>query len=399
MKKTYSVCLVFVLISIVAQAQFRYQRKIAEVPTAGWHAIALPESVLTKLDRSFSDIRIYSDDRTETPYLLRISRDEISKQEVTLDTYNVSRKGTDLFFTIKLANDISINHAVINLVEENFDTYVTIEGSNDEKEWFQIDTAQRIISMADKNIRYTSNTVFWSTSRFMFLRFKIANAKSLTLSSVNFSLTTRKSGNYKMSTRAVSTATKDKATEFVSTFISTQYISKLTIEAEPNQKFYRNYQVEMLTDSFKTEKGWQRNYATLQSGVITSLRQDTIQIEPTLLNNLRVIVFNEDNTPIKITAITTWSPEVSLITSLSKGNYVIKYSNPKIGAANYDLSHFVNEIPNELTSLIIGDEEILSTEEETTEEPWFKNKNWLWAIMLLVIGLLGFFTIRMLKKS
>ncbi len=399
MKKTLSICIVLILTSIVGHAQFRYQRKVTEVPTAGWYAIPLDESVLTKLNPSFSDIRVYTNDETETPYLLKVSRDAVSTQEVALETYNISKKETDLFFTIKLSTDVSINHADINFIEENYDNYVTIQGSNNEKEWFEINTAQRIVSIAERNIRYTSNTVFWSPSRFAYLRFKVANAKSLTLSSVNFSLATGKPGNYKTTTRAVASTTKDKMTQSVSVFNSTQYISKLTIEADPNQKFYRNYQIETLADSFKTEKGWQRNYTTLQSGVITSFRQDTIQIQPTLCNNLRVTILNEDNPPVKIKSITTWSPEVSLIASLSTGNYIIKYGNDKIGAASYDLSHFTNEIPNELTNLNLGDEETLKTTANSVVQPWFKNKNWLWAIMLAVIGLLGFFTIRMLKKA
>lgn len=399
MKRFLNICFILLLLSTFAKAQFRFERKIAEVTSADWYSVPLDESILTKLNPSFSDIRIYSSDGTEIPILLRTSHDETSLQKVSMETYNISKKGNDLYFSIKLANQEAINHATINFAEENYDTYITMEGSNNEKEWFAIDREQRIISVADNHIRYTSNTIYWSPSRFVYLRFKVANAKSFTLSSVDFSLTSKKAGVFRMVNHPINAITKNKITELKTVFNSAEYVSKLTIEAEPNQKYYRSYQIETLTDSFKTEKGWQPNYTTLQSGVISSFKQDTILLEPILCSNLRVLIFNEDNPPIKVKSITTWSPEVSLVANLKKGNYTIKYANDKIGMANYDVAHFENEIPTELPKLAIGEEEVLLATENPIDQAWFKNKNWLWAIMVGIVGLLGFFTVRMIRKA
>jgi hypothetical protein len=120
--------------------------------------------------------------------------------------------------------------------------------------------------------------------------------------------------------------------------------------------------------------------------------------EPILCSNLRVLIFNEDNPPIKVKSITTWSPEVSLVANLKKGSYTIKYANDKIGMANYDVAHFEKEIPTNLPRLAVGEETVLIASENHVEQAWFKNKNWLWAIMLGIVGLLGFFTVRMMRK-
>ena len=399
MKRFLNICFTLLLLSTFAKAQFRFERKIAAVTSSDWYSVPLDESILTKLNPSFSDIRIYSSDGTEIPFLLRTSHDETSLEEVSLETYNISKKGNDLYFSIKLANQEAINHATLNFAEENYDTYVTIEGSNNEKEWFAIDREQRIIFVADNHIRYTSNTIYWSSSRFVYLRFKVANAKSFTLSSVDFSLTSKKAGVFRMVNHPINSSTRNKITELKTTFNSKEYLAKLTLEAEPNQKYYRSYQIETLTDSFKTEKGWQPNYTTLQSGVISSFKQDTILFEPVLCSNLRVLIFNEDNPPIKVKSITTWSPEVSLVANLKKGNYTLKYANDKIGMANYDVAHFENEIPTNLPRLAIGEETVLIASENHVEQAWFKNKNWLWVIMLGIVGLLGFFTVRMMRKA
>jgi hypothetical protein len=398
MKRFHNICFVLLLLSTFAKAQFRYERKITKVTSDDWYSVPLYESILTKLNSSFSDIRIYSSDGTETPFLVRTSHDETSLQEVGLETYNVSKKENDLYFTVKLAHQEAINHATFNFAEDNYDTYVTMEGSNDEKDWFAMDRKQRIISVADNHIRYTSNTIYWPPAHFVYLRFKVAAAQSLTLASVNFSLKSKKAGVFRMVNHPINSITKNKITELKTVFNSTEYVSKLTIEVEPNQKYYRSYQIETLTDSFKTEKGWQPNYTTLQSGVISSFKQDTILIEPILCSNLRVLIFNEDNPPIKVKSITTWSPEVSLVANLKKGSYTIKYTSDKIGMASYDVTHFENEIPTNLPKLAVGEETVLIASENHVEQAWFKNKNWLWAIMLGIVGLLGFFTVRMMRK-
>jgi hypothetical protein len=65
---------------------------------------------------------------------------------------------------------------------------------------------------------------------------------------------------------------------------------------------------------------------------------------------------------------------------------------------SYDLVNFANKIPSNAASLNMGDEEKL-TAEEPAVSPLIKNKIWLWVLMGVVIGVLAFFTVRMMNEK
>jgi hypothetical protein len=52
-----------------------------------------------------------------------------------------------------------------------------------------------------------------------------------------------------------------------------------------------------------------------------------------------------------------------------------------------------------LKSLDIGNEWILEKEQVSERAPLFKNKTWLWGIISLTILVLGWFTIKMMRKE
>ena len=141
------------------------------------------------------------------------------------------------------------------------------------------------------------------------------------------------------------------------------------------------------------------NYYTLQSGVLASFQNNFIDFNPTVLQQLRLIVYNLDNPPIKLSAVQAFSPRVSLVAQLPQGDLLLKYGNDRISKPNYDLSHFTNEIPSQLPLVRLQNEQSIAAEAAEKDTPWFKNQNWLWAAMLLILGLLGYFTFTMIRKA
>ena len=59
------------------------------------------------------------------------------------------------------------------------------------------------------------------------------------------------------------------------------------------------------------------------------------------------------------------------------------------------LGHDVVVIDN----MSAGKEEFVNPTKSGVTEPLFMSKAWLWGIMTLIIGLLGWFTIKMMKKK
>ena len=79
-------------------------------------------------------------------------------------------------------------------------------------------------------------------------------------------------------------------------------------------------------------------------------------------------------------------------------NNYLYYGSNYAGQPNYDLVVFKDKIPTEAPLLSLSTEEKLTKEKEPVSA-LIENKLWLWLAMGLIIGLLGFFTIRMMGKK
>ncbi|HRG08124.1 MAG TPA: hypothetical protein PLJ08_06065, partial [Cyclobacteriaceae bacterium] len=187
MKRKLNILFVFLLISVAASAQYTYQRKLSEVTQTGWYRFELPIAMLTKVKTNFDDLRIYTvgNDSTEIPYLVRIAADEIIREQVKAEPFNISRQGTTLYFSVKLNRVEPVNLAILQFEQDNYDADITVEGSNDQKEWFTVQTG-RIIAINKTPVSYRYNQINFPESEYTFLRFAIKNNTALTLSQVNF---------------------------------------------------------------------------------------------------------------------------------------------------------------------------------------------------------------------
>ena len=79
-------------------------------------------------------------------------------------------------------------------------------------------------------------------------------------------------------------------------------------------------------------------------------------------------------------------------------NYFLYYGNKNAVTPNYDLAKFESKIPENLTSINIKEEQKNPAYSIKIEKPLFENKVWLWALMAIIIALLGWFSFKMLKN-
>ena len=79
--------------------------------------------------------------------------------------------------------------------------------------------------------------------------------------------------------------------------------------------------------------------------------------------------------------------------------YFLTYGNKKAVRPHYDIERFADNIPEVLTTLELGSELRIEKEEGRLTEPLFKSKKWLWAIMTVIILLLGWFSVKMISKK
>jgi hypothetical protein len=80
-------------------------------------------------------------------------------------------------------------------------------------------------------------------------------------------------------------------------------------------------------------------------------------------------------------------------------NYFLVYGNDRATVPRYDIQQFAAKIPDNPPLITLGNERQHSTTTLTERLPLFQNKIWLWSIMALIVGILGWFTLSMMRKK
>jgi hypothetical protein len=74
------------------------------------------------------------------------------------------------------------------------------------------------------------------------------------------------------------------------------------------------------------------------------------------------------------------------------------YGNKNVRKPQYDLVHFQQKMPQKAVQLSLQDEQIIAQSKTKQASPLFMDEKWLWAIMLNIIAVLGWFSLKMLQK-
>jgi hypothetical protein len=157
--------------------------------------------------------------------------------------------------------------------------------------------------------------------------------------------------------------------------------------------------VEYVSDSAQTPKGWTKYYQSFFNGYLTSYSPNNFNVTYDLAKEIRIIINNLDNPPLQIKNITVSGPAVELVALLKPEDACFLYYGSKtISKPEYDITYFQEKVPGTYEQVSVGSEENLTTP-IVKGNPLFESKVWLWVIMIAVMAVLAFFTLRMMKAK
>ncbi|MEX1241157.1 MAG: DUF3999 family protein [Cyclobacteriaceae bacterium] len=403
MKRSDLIFVFLVLVSghCLAQPQFRYKRSIGGVEKEGWYVLSLPSDIFKDISGDFSDLRLYSTsdhDTLELPYLLQVRHDEVTRDTVQLPLFNKSTKNGVLYLTFELKNSQRVNYIDLQFEELNYFGYVTIEGSNDQREWFEIVKDHRIVSVRNGGGDYTLSTVSFSLTDYRYLRAAVRADVPLTFKTTSFQLNKTDKGVYRDIPLTWKMRTDRKTrTSFVDIQLSSYVpISSISVETDSAADYYRSLQIEYLRDSAQTEKRWVKYYGPLYEGHLTSFTLNEFDFKWVPAKEIRLVIRDNDNAALPIREITAAGPDVQIVSYLRPGENFLFYGADAVRSPSYDLAWFENKIPAEPMVTEIGPPQQLIADGPRASA-LFENKVWLWSLIGVMIVGLGFFTIKMMK--
>ncbi len=383
--------------------QYDYRRPLTNVKS-NWHRLALPDDIYGSVNSRLNDIRIikvYQGDTLEVPYLIK-TPSAVSKK-VEFEVLNKTRKGEVFYYTFDVGKEESVDFIELDFRQDNFDLRITLEGSQDQKEWFTIVDNYRILSIRNNLTDYQFTNIRFPKSKFQYLRMSIPSSVDPQFQRASISRQLESDRQVKLHqpvNTSIQNNRENKQTIVKGDLAMPLPISALKIKVDEDIDYYRTVNIEYLRDSFNTEKGWKYNYASIYKGTLSSLENNQFKLTTTVAQRFRAVIENYDNRPLNILGFEAEGEVNELIARFDEpqnGDYYLLYGNGKVRTPNYDIKNFKSSIPGNLTEVIPGEAQEISHEHVSTR-PLFENQLWLWAEMIVIIGLLGWFSLKMMKS-
>ena len=405
--KIYTFLLIFVYSYSFGQIeQYNYKREIKGI-TDQWHKIILPNEVLSKTSYNLSGIRIYGitkkNDTIEAPFLLRLVTDKLLNKEVSFNILNSSHNEKGYYFTFEVLSNETINQINLDFKQKNFDWRIKLEGSQNQQEWYTVLDDYRLLSIKNDLTDFQFTHLSFPNSNYRFFRLLIESQEKPELIVAKISkriLTDGIYNNYPIKKINSIEQNKNKQTEIDINLQSTVPVCYLKIDIKDTFDYYRPITIKYLADSVKTEKGWNYSYNTLMESTLNSFETNVFKFKSTFLQKLKIIIYNRDNQPLAINSFKVLGFVHELVIRFTEpASYILAYGNNKAEKPQYDINQFAEKIPETLTTLELGPEHTIVKKNISGTEPLFKNKTWLWVIMVLIILLLGWFSINMIRNK
>lgn len=403
------VCLFISSTMVVGQASdydYDYKRELSGI-SGQWHSVVLPDDIFGKLTDDLRDMRIFgitdSGDTIEAPYLLRISKGTITQESAAFRLLNESYNSQGYFYTFELPEAGPVNQIELDLSEENFDWRVTLQGSQNQQQWYTILENSRIVSIKNEFTDFRYTTLIFPLSQYRYFRLWVQSDEDPGLRDAT--ITRYETAGESLKSLAIEKTEIKENTTSRQTEIDVRLsvpvpVSRLTIHVADTIDYYRPVTIRYLADSLQTEQGWRYTYRSLGSGILQSAKENEFTFNSTTVRHLNIIIDNHDNRPLSIGGVEVQGYIHELVARFTEeAGYYLAYGNNRARKPNYDIARFTHSIPASPAALEMGNEQTIAKPEEPAVKPLFENRAWLWGMMALIIVVLGWFSLAMLRKK
>ena len=418
-KKTIYTLLLFSLSLFTAQAQeFEYEAKIFTVKENGLHKIALNPNYKQYMSYNLHDMRIYDSARKEVPYivlsepLLKSKSDFIPYEIVSQKHFNTNDKirlnphstfgYTELI--IKNAAKDSISNIAFNITNSDAYKYCSIEGSEDGKQWYSVSESQEL-SLAYNDV-YTNQykCIYFPLTNYAYFRLLVEDwhSQPLKINSAGYFKNSVIAGklNDVLFSKTISEDAKTKTTTIKLALTNNQEIDRLDFEIKEPRLFKRH--ATIYVNRTRTYKNKTESYReNLYDFELSSDKSLFIDVPKFLEKELFIEIENKDNPILEIEKLTC-KQLASYIVCDFKANrsYSLSCGNEKLNLPEYDLIHFVSQIPQLLPEATIGAISKIKNAtpvSATKELSFFETKQFLWLCLVLGAIVIFLFSRSLLK--
>jgi hypothetical protein len=386
----YWVIVLVLLYGQVRAQSFKNKANIDSVIQSGFYAIQVNPQLSSLVRTDFSDLRIVDSKGTTIPYLLgsdipMMDSDLFKPLKILKNFINDSGQSV---LIIENAPDGKMDGFYIRLRNAAVSRTINLSGSNDAKKWYSIvenvDLEKRFIQDRDSFQEFIS----FPLSSYKYFRVIIYNGKNdpLDIMSVQKLIQSNLTGKHDLIKNPLNSFTKKDSNK----------ITLLTIDNS------QNFHISNVLFKVKAPRFYKRQVDVVVGGTLAGnfiISSDSVvNLNLPVFNDsvFTIRIYNEDNPPLEITALSTAQNDERIITFLESGkNYEFEMTSADAGFPHYDLVSFKDSIPKNIKEVGFSGVSKISIVVKESKD-YFKQV-WLWPSLIFALIVMGLFTYRLTK--
>ncbi|MCT4614058.1 MAG: hypothetical protein N4A49_04175 [Marinifilaceae bacterium] len=402
--------LVFLVVVSASNAQkitdFKFKAKI-EGETTSWAKLRIPSEVFNCTNQNLSDIRVLgiteNKDTIQAPFIIRKNSDRTISNKLKIKVLNKSKINTVYYYSFELLSEQTLSLIDLKFKNKNFDWKINLEASQDQNTWFQVLDKYRILSIYNRKVDYSFTSIDIPESKYRYYRIAIPSNEEPQLLDLSVYEKKTIAADFVdvLNSKIKSIQNKElKQTKLFVDFENTIRMNKLCFNTNDKVDFYRPVSVRSITDSIEMNGNWVYKYDLIYSGVLTSEKSACLSFASKSAKKLEIIIWNDDNHELDFSSVKARSYTYDMLIRFDKtASYFLCYGGDEIAFANYDLLNFSEKIPDVYNELKLSNNIRLSQDKNEALLPFLESKIILWLIMLSLIIILAWYSIRLLKSN
>jgi len=370
-----------------AQDNFVYEASLDTIAQAGFYRIMLLPGTVARCKEDLSDLRIRDGHGRYMPYVLKSDFPSLDGESfIEFPVLPGDSAGE-----VRMSNwsGGAIHSLLVYINNNSVWRNWTFSGSDDGKKWFIIKEHVRVGPSTAGDEDHTIVTMDVPASSYRFFKITQEDKGVLPLHIYRAGVSAHHAGSRRYrQTPAPSITQKD----------SSNHHSYITLNFnEPYLVEYMDLDIKGPTLYKRRARLLMKEHPYRDESLYIDPAHHAFEVQSAKVRTMTIDIDNEDNTPLVIDKVVTSQLERYLLTWLEPGRYWLLAGDSLAQTPRYDLKYFIDTVTREPAALVPGD--LQTVNRPVAPLPVVKDRSgiWLWGIILAVLALMVFLSLKMLK--
>ena len=400
----FFVLLVITFSQVFAQSQ-THSATIKGVKKDSLYKIPLSPAYKQFMASDMHDVRIYDSKKHEVPYIL-LSEPLLKSKSDFVQYEILSQKHFSTFSEIIIhnKNKDKISNIAFNINNSDAYKYCSIEGSNDNKQWYSISELQELSLLYNDVYTNQYKGIYFPLNDYEYFRLSVDDwfSHPLKINSAGYFKNSVIAGKLYdvLFSKTVTEDDKHKTTLVHLKFNNNQSVNRLDFKINAPRLYMRH--VTVFAKREHTVRNRTESYnETLSEFDLNSDKASLIDVPMLNEKELFIEIENKDNPPLEIESIKCKQLASYLVCDLaSSETYSLTSGNTELKAPEYDLVNFISQIPQLLPEATLSPVVILKSNEPSVAQKhiaFYETPQFLWICLAIGCIIIFFFSKSLLK--